>query len=569
MKELKKKSFQVKININELIAQLSQGIPVLWNALNTGEEINIAGALISFLGVFSCLNIKNTRERLLAKFLENSLRTATLESLKIIPKDKLRVKQKVILKKQIKPISKPLVVDLKIFDKPGSSQLSKIYLENLCEILKDIDVDLFDEIQKIALYWPEIFSKAASDEWFNDPEYANELTNDKISGPMQEYIEALQEESKYKSELLSLTKEKFFDDIGSIDEVFIDLNALYKSSNGCKKICNIESELISWSLSSTTGMVVVEGEPGSGKSTILKKVAKELISIGKPVIYINLYKLPFSLRNDCLRTLEEYLKKFAWYDILNIDSNEETIYILDGLDEIKYDVWDNAKNLTQQLSLSQLCDKQKVILSGRIKIIDYCAEELDKFDKFTLLPLVYEDIDSDKTIDKREELWFKLQNTFKIKITIGELTSKEHLEELSSNPLLLFLLAWTFSNSPESIERINNSVQLYRQILKCIYERKYNRPSNDYAGSLKEYESYFRILSAIGASAWQHNSREISIQQIKKYCFDMGSMREFENWFEDENNLQTSKLFLLFFAHESHKENTSSFVFLHKSFYEF
>lgn len=458
-----------------------------------------------------------------------------------------------------------------------------MFLENLCVVLESLEADLSREIEEIKLKWIEVFTKAASDEWNSNSIYAEELSNKKLFGPMQEYIEALEAENNYKKSILLMTEEKVFDQDCTIKDVFVNLNSLIEvqKENGesCNRVVDTKQYIIDWTQNSENGMIVVKGEPGSGKSTLLKMIAKELIQNGQHVVYFNLYKLPFSTRTEGIKTLEEQLDELLWYKTLNLKDDKNVIYILDGLDEIKNDVWDNAKNLTQLLSLSHFCNIQKVILSGREKIIEFCSKELDDYDILTILPLVLPEKLNEKCYiiyndnadldDKRVELWNNINNSMNLNISIQEILDKTNLDELSVNPLLLFLLALTLKNNPDSIEKINNSCQLYYEILRCVYARKYSRAVRYTSTFESGFNSYFRILSAIGACAWQNNSREIEVSKIRAYCEMMGLLSEFSKWFEEENQLKSSKLFLMFFAHHNQKEDVSTFEFLHKSFYEY
>lgn len=569
MKEKQNDKYEFEINTGELLATLGESFATLVGAALGGSEVALSSAILPFVGIVSCISVHPARAKVLQKYIRNSLSRALGDVLKLIPKEKLNRLQNAQFKRKLKPSKQKIVMDRNLFSKPGSSAISKAYVDQICALLKDSEQDMTDEILQIRIAWPGFFSKAASKEWTSKREYYDELSNDSILGPMQEYLDAIDEEYSYKQEICKKLTDGLYDGSCSIEKIYVDLYATYQRE--CidaneTRTCWLEEDLVAWCNNGNPGMVVVEGDPGSGKSTVLKKVAKELICCGKHVIYVDLFKVPFSGKTSCFDTFKEYLNGLSWYIPLDISSSPDTVYILDGLDEIKCDVWSNAKELSEQLKLFSLQNHHKVILSGRLKIISHCENELSRLGKYTILPLVH----TNPLIDQREILWEKLSAAYHLDISMGDLLKHDHLRELSESPLLLFLLAWTFDKDPTSLEKVSNSVQLYRLILKFVYERRHNRNEDQYAGSVRDFNSYLKILRAVGVCAWLHNSRSIEISHIKNYCVITGIEDEYNCWFEKEKKEQTSRLFLLFFAHETQSEKDESiFEFLHKSFYEF
>lgn len=567
MKTAQWSRYTFEINASDLVSQFCQTIPVVVEAVQSADPAKIQLAMIPLVSVVSCVSISPTRGRLLEEYIRKTIARTLQEVFKLIPHKKIGYFKRFSLNKELKPTNVEIDVDLGFLIRPGSSIISIKYLEHFCSVLANIDVDLDHEIQQIKIAWPRYFTQAARDEWTSKKEYYDELSNDSIFGPMQPYLDAIGAESKYKQQLCLKLTEGLFDGSCCIEDIYVDLVAEQRSvssESDESSPCWIEDELISWAINGAPGLVVVAGDPGSGKSTVLKKVAKELICNGMHVVYLDLHRLPFSTRTSCLDTIKLYIKELSWYAPLNIGAEPDTIYIMDGLDEIRNDVWGNARDLTSQLPLSTFCTNQKVILSGRKKIIEYCSNELGMANHYNILPLVKKQ----PQIDQRAVLWDKLARHYQLSITIDELLKHDHLKELSENPLLLFLLAWTFKQDPSSLDKINNSVQLYRHILKCVYFRSHDRGPGQKIDN--GYISYFNILRAVGACAWLHNSRAIEITKIREYCESMKITKAYEKWFEEEKSEKTSSLFLLFFAHEGKtQEDESIFEFLHKSFYEY
>lgn len=565
---MEKANFEIKIDTTKLAANIVSCSISLGAAIATQDKNKIITAIAPFINIFSCIDIKQKKESLLNKYISNSLKNTTLDVLSLLdyPKTMTKKNKNKVINSLI-GYEKTIPVDKNIFNKPGASVISKAYLDNLCCALEmtDYEIDQYDIFQ-LKKIWPKVFTENSKIEWESNSRYAEELKYENIFGPMQSYLDAFDLEKDYQAKLTSMISEKIFDENCTIDDIFINLNASFTEYS---EVFDAFNYLLNWSISDKTGMKILKGDPGSGKSTILKKLAKELIEYGIHVIYVNLFKIPFSAKKECLDTILQKFEELKWYDDLEIMNQNNVVYIFDGLDEIQVNVWENSLELTMQLKLSSLCENQKIILSGRHKIIDYCYDTLSHFSILTILPLSKNNKSNQNEFDIRYEMWKKLKNIFDLKISLNEVIKKENLDELSKNPLLLFLIAWTFKNNPNSINSINNSVQLYRQILQCIYERAYNRKENELAGNYNEYKDYIKILSAIGFSAWKNNSREIPLSIIKDYCLESGIEKQFKKWFEYEQNWGTSKLFLLFFAHENQQEDVSTFEFLHKSFYEY
>lgn len=567
MNNLLKNKYNFEIDFGEFVSHMSQTIPPILSAIQAGDTAAFQLAIIPLVGIVSCINVSSTRGKLLEDYIRQVLSHTLQKAFNLIPKDKIGCFMRKKLDKKLKTSKLEIIVDLDFFSKPGSSSISMSFLTHFCEVLEATAIDIDYELQQIRIVWPRYFTEAARDVWRSNQTYFDELSNDSVFGPMQPYLNALEEEAKYKQQLCLKLTEGLFDGSCCINDIYVDLLAERKWITSEPDVFShgwIENELVDWSNNGIPGLVVVVGDPGSGKSTILKKAAKDLINCGKHVVYIDLFKIPFSKRTNTLSTLQEYINKLSWYEPLDIEQNPDTVYILDGLDEIRTDVWDNARDLTSQLPLSSFCTNQKVILSGRKKIIEYCSEQLGMVDHYRILPLT----GKDHPADLRPILWEKLSQHYKLSVTIDKLLEQDHLKELSANPLLLFLLAWTFNQDSSSLEKINNSVQLYRHILRCVYSRSHGRDTKNRVEL--GYNSYFNILRSVGACAWLHNSRAIEIKKIREYCHAMGISKEYQNWFEEEKQEKTSRLFLLFFAHETYnQEDESIFEFLHKSFYEY
>lgn len=295
MKTAQWSRYTFEINTSDLISQFCQTIPVVVEAVQSADPAKIQLALIPLVSVVSCVSISPTRGTLLEEYIRKTIVRTLQEVFKLIPQEKIGYFKRFSLNKELKPTNVEIEVDLGFLIRPGSSIISIKYLEHFCSVLANIDVDLDHEIQQIKIAWPRYFTQAARDEWTSKKEYYDELSNDSIFGPMQPYLNAIEEESKYKQQLCLKLTEGLFDGSCCIEDIYVDLVAEQVSSESDESSpCWIENELISWAINGSPGLVVVAGDPGSGKSTVLKKVAKELICNGMHVVYLDLHRLPFS-----------------------------------------------------------------------------------------------------------------------------------------------------------------------------------------------------------------------------------------------------------------------------------
>ena len=349
-------------------------------------------------------------------------------------------------------------------------------------------------------------------------------------------------------------------------------------------IVDTTSYVMDWFSSEQSKLLCIHGEPGSGKSSLMKMVAATVCSIEELnyiVVFIDLYKVPFSAKKSALDTVKTYIcEHMPWF--LENKQNKRRLLILDGLDEIKCDVYNTARELMQELENCSWEIPCKIIVSGRTQVMLKTISDI-RCEELRILHLLYDEDDfgihtqniSDPheffSYDLRKDFWEILINHFGVKQEMPILNNR--FNELSKSPLLLFLVVWTIKHTDVQFELLKNTAELYEKIFRCIYTREYNRNSKvDFHFKSAEYKEYHQMLHHLGICAYRHNSRAVNIKNIYDYCEQLKCTELCENWIQKHKNDNPSKLVLLFFLRERQNDmdwKNSEIEFIHKTFYEY
>ena len=325
---------------------------------------------------------------------------------------------------------------------------------------------------------------------------------------------------------------------------------------------------------------------------MLKKVVDELtngVDDKKTIVLsLNLFEVTFVDAKTALDVVKQYIKNgYPWF--YEADNRLDRILILDGLDEIKYKVYEKSEELLRELEGEKWKFDCKVIVSGRTQAVRNAKENIDNYIDVEILPLYIDEDERKKYINKvvdennlleidlRLDYWDKLQKEFNIAQNMPLQNSR--FDELSRQPLLLFLIMWTSKYSNIDLMELKNTAELYDKIFECIYTREYSRKK---AGGLKykaEYSEYQKMLGHLGGCAYRNNSRSVSAKTIHEYCTVMDDKKLCENWIKLHQDDNPSKLVLLFFLRENFKNGNDSkstiddqkteIEFMHKTFYEY
>ena len=379
----------------------------------------------------------------------------------------------------------------------------------------------------------------------------------------------------------------------TLQQIYISMHGKLKECNmpggrlnGCSQIVDTTEYIWKWYEQEMPPLLMLHGEPGSGKSSLVKIVAATMTAREKTdglVAFVELHRLLFVETESALETVRNYIKKEYPY-FLDTACKGKRLLILDGLDEIKYKVYEKSQELVRELEMYDWSVSCACIVSGRTQIIQQvqAVEEIqcEELEIMPLFPDEYVIINEGKEVydphnlqeeDLRELYWGKLMKAFEIDYQMP--LGNSRFEELSKSPLLMFLVVWTIRHTDCRFEDFKNTAELYDAIFKHIYTREYNRVSErEIYFKSKEYLEYQQMLHDLGGCAYKYNSRSVGIGQIYEYCKSMGHEELCRRWIQIHREDNPSKLVLLFFLREELDEmdwQQSEIEFIHKTFYEY
>lgn len=448
-------------------------------------------------------------------------------------------------------------------------------------------------------------------EWgANSSYYA--LIVEKLDTPFNTVNRLKRQESTYRYWLQQQVNERIFEEAFGLRQIYVPLRAYYtqtisndgskvaedsvesensevlnlNNKNNNKKVCNLYEEVSKW-LKQTDmddNLKVISGGPGSGKSSFSKILASELAEQSDiPVLFIPLHRFKIS------DYLPEVIKQFLDnHNILTRDNflNEPNLLLIfDGLDELSMQGANSkevANNFTEELK-EVLREKRnlnwKAIITGRELSIQQQKNKLKKQKKILyLLPYFineddrdgFDDPDNMLLEDQRNEWWQKF-GELKDKVFNGlpEILATEHLEPITKEPLLNYLLSLSYLRQDIEFISDTNLNQIYADLLDSVHERKYTDSRTHTGINNIGREEFIRILEEIALVVWHESGRTASIDKIMERCKEAGIASYFEEFKGNAESGVTRLLMAFYFREFDGNKGDKTFEFTHKSFGEY
>lgn len=473
-------------------------------------------------------------------------------------------------------------------------------------------LELFDlneaEATSIVNRMPSYFVHALNEQWRTRAEDYKCL-KEAFDTPFTKAGASEQAWQTYAALLQKQVDEPMFVEAFSLRQVYVPLRAYFfergaaerdvrfdpraaEAADSKRIVVGLEREVDAWLADDDAkdAVRIISGGPGSGKSSFTKMLAARLAEANaRRVLFVPLHLLELS--DD----LEDAVRKFIRYvdpaltNPLSPEENAEPfLVIFDGLDELAMQ-GRVAAELAQQFvrevrekidRLNYRGSRLKVLISGRELAVQSNASDFKK-PKQILHVLPYfvpkdsrkEYTDAQKLLeqDQRQQWW---SNYGKVSGRnyegMPEELGRDELLEVTSQPLLNYLVALSYTRGEVNLAEESNLNVIYRDLLTAVFERGWGGGHNPALYGVSE-EKFVRWLEEIAVAAWHGDGRTTTVEEIKGHV-ESGGASSLLNLFEEGADKGITRLLMAFYfrragVRESSGEKT--FEFTHKSFGEY
>lgn len=366
------------------------------------------------------------------------------------------------------------------------------------------------------------------------------------------------------------------------------INVTGRKSRVKRIIVDLTKELTSWIKTGNKDDAIrlISGGPGCGKSSFTKVFASQLSNAGHNVLLIPMHL--FNPTADLERGVVDFVSTTQILPGNPLDT-DKIIIIFDGLDElamqgrvaaeIARDFVHEVGRFVHARNLKKL--RVQVVISGRELVIQSTRAELRK-PRQVLSFLSYhlagrdgdlEQYEGPQTLlhwDQRDEWWRKYGAvTQKGYMGIPKDLARPDLVEVTSQPLLNYLVALSFSRGTIDFSRDVNLNQIYKDLLAAVHERSYAEAQHPGVRDMA-LNDFVRVLEEIGLAAWKGDGRTTTVREIESHCKEGGLVRLLDRFQEGATKGATRLLTAFYFRQHGYRQDGDrTFEFTHKSFGEY
>jgi len=498
---------------------------------------------------------------------------------------------------------KEIVLDEDFFKNPKRCSFSNSIQEALTDWLTLAGVNC-NQTKTIVNRFPTYFLYALHEEWReNHLKYSILLKKT----PFEAQVAEENDWDRYKAYLEKQTQECVFGEAFGLSDIFVPLCAYYETirsrvnsyeqiGHGAltnvrrreteKNVVELNANIGQWidAKDKEDAIRIISGGPGSGKSSFAKIFAHKASST-HDVLLLPLYKL--DLGRDVKEAVGEFLVSNKFFGKNPIGIRERLLIIFDGLDEIMLQgraSLEAANNFIDQVQ--KLLNNHnnthlqiRVIITGRELPVQEVEKNFRKDGQILhILPYFIRGYNPKAGVycdpkyligDDKRDIWWK---------RYGELIGKDYnglpkdlkyksLDEITSQPLLNYLLALSYDRKEIEFSEKTNLNEIYEDLVNKVYEREYQ--SRHRTVESLDRRDFQRILEEIAASAWQGAGRTASLKDIEERC-RKSNLEHILNEFQNKAKEGVTNLLTAFYFRDASIPGSDrSFEFTHKSFGEY
>jgi hypothetical protein len=501
-----------------------------------------------------------------------------------------------------------ITLDHNFFDRPKEISVVASIKKPFFQWLRALGLNEA-EAQAIVDRFPRYFVFALNEEWRNRSEdYV--LLKDKLQTPFIKATEKEQGWLQYSAWLQKQIDERMFEEAFSLRQIYVPLRAYYEEEikeeggegvrlypdekQSRRVVVNLEEQLESWiqKADRRDAIRVISGGPGCGKSSFAKIFAahqaeKDTI----PILFIPLYR--FELAEDLVEAVGNFVRfdPFLSHNPLDPESGEPRMLIIfDGLDEFSMQ---GKVGLEISQKFCQEIDRQithfnhatprlQVLISGRELVVQENMSEFRKPQQVLyLLPYLiseelrksYTYIDNQGLLDQdQRDVWWTFYGKASGKGYQGippEL-KLEKLKEITSQPLLNYLVALSYDRKKIDFTQEINMNRIYKDLISRVYERGWAGDQHPGLKGVPE-DNFFRILEEIGISAWHGDGMTTTVSEIEAHCEHGGLIKILLDKFQEGAIKGVTRLLTAFYFRQAGARSGGepTFEFTNKSFGEY
>ncbi|MBD2354599.1 pentapeptide repeat-containing protein [Tolypothrix sp. FACHB-123] len=461
---------------------------------------------------------------------------------------------------------------------------------------------------------PKEFQSSLIEEWKNNSDKYAVLQNE-MNTPFIKAGEREQAWQRYSTWLQKQINERMFSEAFSLEQVYVPLRAYYerkiesendddftgggrqnykKDKKTERIVVDLQTELQTWldEADKNDAIRVISGGPGSGKSSFSKVFATTQAKIGKiSVLFIPLHL--FDPEDDLVNGINKFINGLRDIPLPPNPLKEENfvaklLIIFDGLDELAMQ-GKMAEEVAQKFvsevqrqvnAFNHVQPRLQVLISGRELVIQKNQSDFRKPKQILhVLPYFvdeqerkqnhYIDVQNLLEQDQRQIWWDKYgkasghgYNSLPAELDKG------HLREITSQPLLNYLVALSLIRGVVKFSEDSNLNEIYADLLTEVYQRSWGDENPVIRGV--EEKDFVRILESIAVAAWHGGDvRVTTVSEIEKSC-DSNLLERILNIFKQDKKASLTRLLTAFyFRQRGLKGHEETFEFTHKSFGEY